>query len=114
VRSRCKPGRGFVSVAVRHAPGLGGTQLTVSGSYALGLGRRHRTHGAPWPAARRRLLGQRRRARSDPCDTPPRSSTAALDCRASRGTCFVTWTATASSEEPMSPWPMPPYASADS
>ena len=34
-----QPGRGFVSVAVRHAPGLGGTQLTVSGSYALGLGR---------------------------------------------------------------------------
>jgi hypothetical protein len=34
-----QPGRGFVSVAVRHAPGLGGTQLTVGGSYALGLGR---------------------------------------------------------------------------
>jgi len=34
-----QPGRGFVSVAVRHAPGLGATQLTVSGSYALGLGR---------------------------------------------------------------------------
>jgi hypothetical protein len=34
-----QPGRGFVSVAIRHAPGLGGTQLTVSGSYALGLGR---------------------------------------------------------------------------
>ena len=34
-----QPGRGFVSVAMRHAPGLGGTQLTVSGSYALGLGR---------------------------------------------------------------------------
>lgn len=34
-----QPGRGFVSVAVRHAPGLRGTQLTVGGSYALGLGR---------------------------------------------------------------------------
>jgi hypothetical protein len=34
-----QPGKGFVSVSVRHAPGLGGTQLTVGGSYALGLGR---------------------------------------------------------------------------
>jgi hypothetical protein len=34
-----QPGRGFMSIAVRHAPGLGGTQLTVGGSYALGLGR---------------------------------------------------------------------------
>jgi hypothetical protein len=34
-----QPGRGFVSVGVRHAPGQPGTQLTVSGSYALGLGR---------------------------------------------------------------------------
>ncbi len=34
-----QPGRGFVSVSVRHAPGLGGTQLTLSGSYALGVGR---------------------------------------------------------------------------
>jgi hypothetical protein len=34
-----QPGRGFVSVELRHAPGLGGTQLTVGGSYALGLGR---------------------------------------------------------------------------
>ena len=34
-----QPGRGFVSVSLRHAPGLGGDQLTVSGSYALGLGR---------------------------------------------------------------------------
>jgi hypothetical protein len=34
-----QPGRGFVSLELRHAPGLGGTQLTVSGSYALGLGR---------------------------------------------------------------------------
>jgi hypothetical protein len=34
-----QPGRGFVSVGVRHAPGVVGTQLTVSGSYALGLGR---------------------------------------------------------------------------
>jgi hypothetical protein len=34
-----QPGRGFVSVGVRHAPGQLGTQLTVSGSYALGLGR---------------------------------------------------------------------------
>lgn len=34
-----QPGRGFVSIALRHAPGLGGTQLTVGGSYALGLGR---------------------------------------------------------------------------
>jgi hypothetical protein len=34
-----QPGRGFVSIGVRHAPGLVGTQLTVSGSYALGLGR---------------------------------------------------------------------------
>ena len=34
-----QPGRGFVSISLRHAPGLGGTQLTVSGSYALGLGR---------------------------------------------------------------------------
>jgi hypothetical protein len=34
-----QPGRGFVSMSVRHAPGLGGNQLTVGGSYALGLGR---------------------------------------------------------------------------
>jgi hypothetical protein len=34
-----QPGRGFVSVGVRHSPGQLGTQLTVSGSYALGLGR---------------------------------------------------------------------------
>ena len=34
-----QPGRGFVSVALRHAPGLRGTQLTISGSYALGIGR---------------------------------------------------------------------------
>jgi hypothetical protein len=34
-----QPGRGFVSIALRHAPGLGGTQLTIGGSYALGLGR---------------------------------------------------------------------------
>ncbi|MDB4883559.1 MAG: hypothetical protein JWL95_2325 [Gemmatimonadetes bacterium] len=34
-----QPGRGFVSIALRHAPGLGGNQLTVGGSYALGLGR---------------------------------------------------------------------------
>jgi hypothetical protein len=34
-----QPGRGFVSIGVRHAPGLGGTQLTAGGSYALGLGR---------------------------------------------------------------------------
>lgn len=34
-----QPGRGFVSIGVRHAPGQLGTQLTVSGSYALGLGR---------------------------------------------------------------------------
>jgi hypothetical protein len=34
-----QPGRGFVSLAVRHAPGPGGTQLALGGSYALGLGR---------------------------------------------------------------------------
>ena len=34
-----QPGRGFVSLSLRHAPGLGSTQLTVSGSYALGIGR---------------------------------------------------------------------------
>jgi hypothetical protein len=34
-----QPGRGFVNLALRHAPGLGRTQLTVGGSYALGLGR---------------------------------------------------------------------------
>jgi hypothetical protein len=34
-----QPGRGFVSIALRHAPGLGSTQLTVGGSYALGVGR---------------------------------------------------------------------------
>jgi hypothetical protein len=34
-----QPGRGFLNVALRHAPGLGRTQLTVGGSYALGLGR---------------------------------------------------------------------------
>jgi hypothetical protein len=34
-----QPGRGFVSVALRHAPGLGGNQLTLGGSYALGVGR---------------------------------------------------------------------------
>ena len=34
-----QPGRGFVSVTLRHAPGIAGTQLTVGGSYALGLGR---------------------------------------------------------------------------
>jgi hypothetical protein len=34
-----QPGRGFVSLTIRHAPGLGGTQLALGGSYALGLGR---------------------------------------------------------------------------
>jgi hypothetical protein len=34
-----QPGRGFVSLTVRHAPGLGGTQLSLGGSYAFGLGR---------------------------------------------------------------------------
>ena len=34
-----QPGRGFVSATLRHAPGLGGTQLTIGGSYALGVGR---------------------------------------------------------------------------
>ena len=34
-----QPGRGFVNLTVRHAPGLGGTQLTLGGTYALGLGR---------------------------------------------------------------------------
>jgi hypothetical protein len=34
-----QPGRGFVSATLRHAPGLGGTQLTIAGSYALGVGR---------------------------------------------------------------------------
>jgi hypothetical protein len=34
-----QPGRGFVSVTLRHAPGLGGTQLALAGSYAFGLGR---------------------------------------------------------------------------
>jgi len=34
-----QPGRGFVSLSLRHAPGLGGTQLTLGGSYAFGLGR---------------------------------------------------------------------------
>ena len=34
-----QPGRGFVSLTLRHAPGIAGTQLTVGGSYALGLGR---------------------------------------------------------------------------
>ena len=34
-----QPGRGFVSVTLRHAPGIAGTQLTIGGSYALGLGR---------------------------------------------------------------------------
>ena len=34
-----QPGRGFMNVALRHAPGLGRTQLTMGGSYALGLGR---------------------------------------------------------------------------
>ena len=34
-----QPGRGFVSVTLRHAPGIAGTQLTLGGSYALGLGR---------------------------------------------------------------------------
>jgi hypothetical protein len=34
-----QPGRGFVNVGLRHAPGLGRTQLTVGGSYALGVGR---------------------------------------------------------------------------
>jgi len=34
-----QPGRGFVSLTLRHAPGVAGTQLTVGGSYALGLGR---------------------------------------------------------------------------
>ena len=34
-----QPGRGFVNVALRHAPGIVGTQITVGGSYALGLGR---------------------------------------------------------------------------
>ena len=34
-----QPGRGFVSITLRHAPGIAGTQLTVGGSYALGLGR---------------------------------------------------------------------------
>ena len=34
-----QPGRGFVNLTLRHAPGLGGTQLTLGGTYALGLGR---------------------------------------------------------------------------
>jgi hypothetical protein len=34
-----QPGRGFVSATLRHAPGLGGSQLTIGGSYALGVGR---------------------------------------------------------------------------
>jgi hypothetical protein len=34
-----QPGRGFVSLTFRHTPGIAGTQLTVGGSYALGLGR---------------------------------------------------------------------------
>jgi len=34
-----QPGRGFVSLTVRHAPGLGGTQLALGGSYAFGVGR---------------------------------------------------------------------------
>jgi hypothetical protein len=34
-----QPGRGFVNVALRHAPGIAGTQITIGGSYALGLGR---------------------------------------------------------------------------
>ncbi|HEX7978941.1 MAG TPA: carboxypeptidase-like regulatory domain-containing protein [Gemmatimonadaceae bacterium] len=34
-----QPGRGFVSLTLRHAPGLGGTQLALAGSYAVGLGR---------------------------------------------------------------------------
>ena len=34
-----QPGRGFVSLTLRHAPGIAGTQLTIGGSYALGLGR---------------------------------------------------------------------------
>ena len=34
-----QPGRGFVSHTLRHAPGIAGTQLTIGGSYALGLGR---------------------------------------------------------------------------
>jgi hypothetical protein len=34
-----QPGRGFVSLTLRHAPGLGGTQLALGGSYAFGLGR---------------------------------------------------------------------------
>jgi hypothetical protein len=38
-----QPGRGFVSLTLRHAPGLGGTQLALGGSYAFGLG----THTEP-------------------------------------------------------------------
>jgi hypothetical protein len=34
-----QPGRGFVSLTLRHAPGLGGTQLALGGSYAFGVGR---------------------------------------------------------------------------
>jgi hypothetical protein len=34
-----QPGRGFVSLTLRHAPGLGGTQIALGGSYAFGLGR---------------------------------------------------------------------------
>jgi hypothetical protein len=34
-----QPGRGYVNLTVRHAPGLGGLQLTLGGSYAIGLGR---------------------------------------------------------------------------
>jgi hypothetical protein len=34
-----QPGRGYVNLTLRHAPGLGGTQFTLGGSYALGLGR---------------------------------------------------------------------------
>jgi hypothetical protein len=34
-----QPGRSFVNLVLRHAPGLGGTQVALGGSYALGLGR---------------------------------------------------------------------------
>jgi len=34
-----QPGRSFVNLVLRHAPGLGGTQVALGGSYALGVGR---------------------------------------------------------------------------
>ena len=99
-----QPGRGFVSVSVRHAPGLGGTQLSARRLVRARSRSSDRAHVAARRGSGRRRISRRpARWRSGRCGTRRRSSTAGSDSPAWKVTCSATSMATERSARTTSP-----------